>query len=66
MSLQTGSDVASNAKIEVVIFATYSKLEVANFKSAQARIQRFQAFALLGCSTLLDCLALKYVNERLS
>jgi hypothetical protein len=40
-----GVDVVSNTKIEAVIFVTYSKLEEANFKSARARIQRFQAFA---------------------
>ena len=45
MSLQRGSNVVSNTKIEAVIFVTYSKLQMANFKSARARIQRFQAFA---------------------
>jgi hypothetical protein len=39
MSLQRGSNVASSTKIEAVIFVTYSKLEVANFKSARTRIE---------------------------
>jgi len=45
MSLQRGSNIVSNTKIEAVIFVTYSKLLVGNFKSARGRIQRFQAFA---------------------